>query len=99
MLDLIEILFSRHGIRSVRFDGKMDRVARDQTIAAFKQPGGPKIILIRSVVIISSRKAKSDVSTRAARDVEVLGKASDSENDWISLTIDNEPLKAESNSG
>ena len=78
MLDLLEILLSRHGVRSLRFDGKMDRVARDQTIAAFKQPGGPKIILIRSVVIISSRKAKSDV-TCAARDVEALGKASDSE--------------------
>ncbi|KAF8890769.1 SNF2 family N-terminal domain-containing protein [Infundibulicybe gibba] len=46
MLDLIEILFSRHGIRSLRFDGKMDRAARDSTLATFKQAGGPKVILI-----------------------------------------------------
>jgi hypothetical protein len=29
VLDLIETLFSRHGIRSLRFDGKMDRLERD----------------------------------------------------------------------
>ncbi|KAJ7886673.1 SNF2 family DNA-dependent ATPase [Mycena leptocephala] len=46
MLDLIEILFSRHGIRSLRFDGKMDRAARDRVLATFKRAGGPKIILI-----------------------------------------------------
>lgn len=46
MLDLIEKLFSRHGIRSLRFDGKMDRAARDSTLATFKQSGGPKVILI-----------------------------------------------------
>ncbi|KJA22647.1 hypothetical protein HYPSUDRAFT_87246 [Hypholoma sublateritium FD-334 SS-4] len=46
MLDLLETLLSRHGIRSLRFDGKMDRPARDATLAQFKQPGGPKIILI-----------------------------------------------------
>ena len=47
MLDLIEILFSRHGIRSVRFDGKMDRASRDHVLAVFKRPDGPKVILIR----------------------------------------------------
>lgn len=47
MLDLIETLFSRHGIRSLRFDGKMDRTSRDATLASFKQIGGPKVILIR----------------------------------------------------
>ncbi|TFK27268.1 hypothetical protein FA15DRAFT_727203 [Coprinopsis marcescibilis] len=46
MLDLIEILLSRHGIRSLRFDGKMDRRARDQAITNFKRLGGPKIMLI-----------------------------------------------------
>lgn len=46
MLDLIETLFSRHGIRSLRFDGKMDRFERDATLATFKQIGGPKVILI-----------------------------------------------------
>jgi SNF2 family DNA or RNA helicase len=48
MLDLIERIFSRHGIRSLRFDGSMDRAARDLTLATFKQCGGPKVILIRS---------------------------------------------------
>ncbi|KAG6840497.1 hypothetical protein C0991_006327 [Blastosporella zonata] len=42
MLDLLEILFARHGIQSLRFDGKMDRVARDQVLSTFKKPGGPK---------------------------------------------------------
>ncbi|KAF9485841.1 hypothetical protein BDN70DRAFT_870738 [Pholiota conissans] len=46
MLDLLETLFSRHGIRSLRFDGKMDKTARDATLAQFKQFGGPKVILI-----------------------------------------------------
>ena len=46
MLDLIEKIFSRHGIRSLRFDGKMDRASRDSTLATFKQIGGPKVILI-----------------------------------------------------
>ncbi|KAF9468325.1 SNF2 family DNA-dependent ATPase [Collybia nuda] len=46
MLDLIEILFSRHGIQTLRFDGKMDRIARDSTLATFKKQGGPKVILI-----------------------------------------------------
>ncbi|KAF8809842.1 SNF2 family DNA-dependent ATPase [Phlegmacium glaucopus] len=46
VLDLIETLFSRHGIRSLRFDGKMGRFERDATLATFKQIGGPKVILI-----------------------------------------------------
>lgn len=48
MLDLIERVFSRYGIRNLRFDGSMDRAARDQTLATFKQNGGPRVILIRS---------------------------------------------------
>ena len=47
MLDLIETLFSCHGIQSLRFDGTMDRFERDGTLATFKQIGGPKVILIR----------------------------------------------------
>lgn len=47
MLDLIEVLFARHGIRSLRFDGKMDRASRESTLKEFKQPGGPSVILIR----------------------------------------------------
>ncbi|KAG6856050.1 hypothetical protein H0H87_008064 [Tephrocybe sp. NHM501043] len=46
MLDLLDILFSRYGIQSLRFDGKMDRIARDQVLSTFKKPGGPKVILI-----------------------------------------------------
>lgn len=46
MLDLIEILFSRYGIRSLRFDGKMDRTSRDRTLVQFRKPDGPKVILI-----------------------------------------------------
>jgi SNF2 family DNA or RNA helicase len=49
MLDLVEILFSRYGIRSLRYDGRMDRTARDSTLATFRKPGGPKVILIRQV--------------------------------------------------
>lgn len=53
MLDLIEILFSRHGIRSLRFDGKMNRASRDEVLAMFRQPGGPKVMLIRWVFFVT----------------------------------------------
>ncbi|KAG1816727.1 SNF2 family N-terminal domain-containing protein, partial [Suillus subaureus] len=46
MLDLIETLFSRYGIRSLRYDGSMDRISRDNTLVAFKRHDGPKVILI-----------------------------------------------------
>ncbi|KIJ64280.1 hypothetical protein HYDPIDRAFT_175635 [Hydnomerulius pinastri MD-312] len=46
MLDLVEILFSRYGIRSVRYDGSMDRTSRDRTLVTFKRHDGPKVILI-----------------------------------------------------
>ncbi|OJA08757.1 hypothetical protein AZE42_08874 [Rhizopogon vesiculosus] len=46
MLDLVETLFSRYGIRSLRYDGSMDRVSRDNTLVAFKRHDGPKVILI-----------------------------------------------------
>jgi hypothetical protein len=61
MLDLIEILFSRHGIRSLRFDGKMDRAQRDAVLATFKRPGGPKVILIRSVHSVVYCRFNTDV--------------------------------------
>jgi SNF2 family DNA or RNA helicase len=51
MLDLIEILFSRHGIQSLRFDGKMSREDRDATLATFKKSGGPKVILVRYAIV------------------------------------------------
>jgi SNF2 family DNA or RNA helicase len=47
MLDLIEIVFSRHGIQSTRFDGTMSKASRDQVLAQFKRPGRPNVILIR----------------------------------------------------
>ncbi|KAL0952817.1 hypothetical protein HGRIS_007042 [Hohenbuehelia grisea] len=46
MLNLLETLFSRHGIQSLRYDGSMDRSARDDTLARFRSAGGPKVILI-----------------------------------------------------
>ncbi|KIY72134.1 hypothetical protein CYLTODRAFT_418117 [Cylindrobasidium torrendii FP15055 ss-10] len=45
-LDLLETLFARHGVRSLRFDGKMDRHSRDSVLKSFKQPLGPRVILI-----------------------------------------------------
>lgn len=47
MLDLIEIVFSHNGIDNLRFDGKMDKSARDQVLAQFKKPGRPNVMLIR----------------------------------------------------
>ncbi|KAG1750363.1 SNF2 family N-terminal domain-containing protein [Suillus paluster] len=46
MLDLVETLFSRYGIRSLRYDGSMDRTSRDKVIVMFKRHDGPKVILI-----------------------------------------------------
>ncbi|TBU55696.1 SNF2 family N-terminal domain-containing protein [Dichomitus squalens] len=46
MLDLCEQIFSRHGIRSLRYDGSMSREAREYCLAQFRQPGGPKVILV-----------------------------------------------------
>lgn len=47
MLDLIETLFARYGIRSLRYDGRMSREARELALAEFRQLGGPKVILVR----------------------------------------------------
>lgn len=47
MLDLVEILFSRYGLQNLRYDGKMNREAREAVLARFRKPGGPKVILIR----------------------------------------------------
>ncbi|KZV96448.1 hypothetical protein EXIGLDRAFT_733361 [Exidia glandulosa HHB12029] len=46
MIDLIEILLKREGLKSVRYDGKMTRGARDKAIAAFKSDSGPNIMII-----------------------------------------------------
>ena len=47
MLDLVETLFARYGIRSLRYDGRMSREARELALAEFRQHGGPKVILVR----------------------------------------------------
>jgi SNF2 family DNA or RNA helicase len=46
MLDLVETVFLRNGIRSLRYDGKMARDARERTLREFRRPGGPRVILI-----------------------------------------------------
>ncbi|KAI0085988.1 SNF2 family N-terminal domain-containing protein [Irpex rosettiformis] len=46
MLDLVEMLFARYGIQSLRYDGTMDRAAREAVLARYRQPGGPRVILI-----------------------------------------------------
>ncbi|TFK47207.1 hypothetical protein OE88DRAFT_1811381 [Heliocybe sulcata] len=46
MLDLVENVFFRYGIRSLRYDGKMDRESREKALSTFKKNGGPKVMLI-----------------------------------------------------
>ncbi|KAH9990105.1 SNF2 family N-terminal domain-containing protein [Russula vinacea] len=46
MLDLVESLFIRYGIQSLRYDGKMRSDAREAALVAFRRIGGPRVILI-----------------------------------------------------
>ncbi|KAH8102694.1 SNF2 family DNA-dependent ATPase [Cristinia sonorae] len=46
MLDLVETIFARYGIQSLRYDGKMNREAREAVLARFRKSGGPRVILI-----------------------------------------------------
>jgi SNF2 family DNA or RNA helicase len=46
MLDLLETLLARYGIRSLRYDGKMRSEARDATLTVFRKAGSPRVILI-----------------------------------------------------
>ncbi|KAF8577549.1 hypothetical protein K439DRAFT_547840 [Ramaria rubella] len=46
MLTLVETLLHRDNIETVRFDGKMSRVARDEAVTTFKKRNGPSIMLI-----------------------------------------------------
>ncbi|KAG8683421.1 hypothetical protein FRC08_014294 [Ceratobasidium sp. 394] len=46
MIDLMQILLKRDGIKTLRFDGQMSRTERDRTLSRFKKQGGPKILLI-----------------------------------------------------
>ncbi|KAJ7468732.1 SNF2 family DNA-dependent ATPase [Mycena latifolia] len=82
MLDLIEILFSRHGIRSLRFDGKMDRAQRDAVLATFKKAGGPKVILISTKcgsvglnLVSANRIINMDLSWNAAAEDQAYSRA------------------------
>ena len=54
MLDLVEILFSRHGIQNLRYDGKMNHEVREAVLARFRKSGGPKVILIRCVYLLEA---------------------------------------------
>ena len=49
MLDLVESVFLRNGIQSLRYDGSMSREAREAVLQRFRQPRGPRVILIRCV--------------------------------------------------
>ncbi|KAI9457065.1 SNF2 family N-terminal domain-containing protein [Russula earlei] len=46
MLDLLETLLARYGIRNLRYDGKMRSEARDAALMAFRRTGSPRVILI-----------------------------------------------------
>ena len=56
MLDLCEEIFARNGIRSLRYDGQMNREAREFTLGQFRQAGGPKVILVRYVTLPRSAR-------------------------------------------
>lgn len=63
MLDLVDMLFARYGIQSLRYDGSMDRAAREAVLSRFRQPGGPRVILIRLVAIHLVVVFKSNIIT------------------------------------
>lgn len=42
MVELLE----REDMSCLTFDGRMTRIQRDETIKAFKAPGGPRILII-----------------------------------------------------
>ncbi|ESK86005.1 snf2 family dna-dependent atpase [Moniliophthora roreri MCA 2997] len=82
MLDLIEKLFSRYGIRSVRFDGRMDRTSREQALSTFKSPTGPKVILISTKcggvglnLVAANRVINMDVSWNFAAESQAYDRA------------------------
>ncbi|KAK7047584.1 hypothetical protein VNI00_006352 [Paramarasmius palmivorus] len=82
MLDLIEKLFTRYGIRSVRFDGKMDRHSREQALSTFKSPTGPKVILISTKcggvglnLVAANRVINMDVSWNYAAESQAYDRA------------------------
>lgn len=46
MIDLVIQLLSQEDIDVLRFDGKMSRLSRDETLRQFKKAGGPRILII-----------------------------------------------------
>ncbi|KAF8921264.1 SNF2 family N-terminal domain-containing protein [Mucidula mucida] len=82
MLDLIETLFARHGIRCLRFDGKMDRGARDACLKSFKSSTGPKVILISTKcggvglnLVVANRIVNMDLSWNYAAESQAYDRA------------------------
>ncbi|KAL0066241.1 hypothetical protein AAF712_006672 [Marasmius tenuissimus] len=82
MLDLVETLFSRHGIRSVRFDGSMDRHSRESALSIFKSPIGPKVILISTKcggvglnLVAANRVVNLDLSWNYAAESQAYDRA------------------------
>lgn len=72
MLDLVETIFSRYGIQSLRYDGKMNREAREAVLARFRKAGGPRVILIRFVAqLLRALYGSADLAS--VPNVEVLG--------------------------
>ncbi|KAJ7448480.1 P-loop containing nucleoside triphosphate hydrolase protein [Mycena galericulata] len=77
MLDLIEILFQRHGIASLRFDGKMDRAQRDTVLAKFKKAGGrsTKCGSVGLNLVSANRIINMDLSWNAAAETQAYDRA------------------------
>lgn len=67
MLDLVESLFSRYGIQSLRYDGTMTQVSREAVLARFRKTGGPKVILIRYELGIVSLNCASLIMSHSTK--------------------------------
>ncbi|TDL15102.1 hypothetical protein BD410DRAFT_796684 [Rickenella mellea] len=46
MLDLVGVFLKQQGIETIRYDGKMNRMARVEAIQRFKKPNGPRVMMI-----------------------------------------------------
>lgn len=82
MLTLIEKLFARHGIRSLRYDGQMDRASRDAALAYFKKADGPPVILVSTRcggvglnLVSASRVINMDLSWNYASESQAYARA------------------------
>ncbi|KAF7300275.1 SNF2 family DNA-dependent ATPase [Mycena kentingensis (nom. inval.)] len=82
MLNLVETVFNRNGIRNLRYDGKMNREQRDSTLAQFKRRGGPKVILVSTKcgsvglnLVSANRIVNLDLSWNAASEAQAYDRA------------------------